>query len=66
VLGPDRAEGIGPRDSEIAHDDEDAATDCVELLAEAWADTSGAAEWMVAELRKAARRLSGRRMPRRR
>jgi tetratricopeptide (TPR) repeat protein len=66
VLGPDRAEGIGPRESEIEHEDEDAATDCVELLAEAWADTTGAAEWMASELRKAARRRPGRRLPRRR
>jgi hypothetical protein len=51
VLGPERAEGLsGGR--RMSHEMEDEAADAVELLAEVWASTPGAVEWMVGRLRR--------------
>ncbi len=52
LLGEQRARGIGPRASEISHDDEHDAEECTELLVGAWRATPGAAEWLARELKR--------------
>ena len=66
LLGPEAAVGLGPRDSEMTHDAEADAEECLDQQEEAWAATPGAVEWMASELKRARRRRRARRAPRRR
>ena len=66
LLGPEAATGLGPRDSEVTHEAEADAEECLDQQEEAWDATPGAAEWMASELKRARRRGQARRSPRRR